>query len=284
MIMKRLFLCLALLPGLAGWAQNSLNIMTFNIRFNNPGDSINAWPNRKDNAALQIRFYEADIVGLQEALNGQLLDLKERLPGYEFIGGGRDDGKTKGEYSAILYNTQRLEMMETKTFWLSETPTIAGSKGWDANFPRIVTWAKFKDRHTKKTFYHFNTHFDHMGEMARRESARLLLKAVDSIATKTRAIITGDFNAAPSDEPIRIITDSSDKLHLTDTKGLSEIPHYGPEGTFNAFGSKENSNEPIDHIFIKGNFKVLRHATISESWQGRFSSDHFPVFTSLVIL
>lgn len=282
--MRKIFLTLAIFAGITAFAQLPLNVMTFNIRYNNPGDSMNAWPYRKDNAALQIRFYEANIVGVQEALYGQLQDLKERLPGYEYIGVGREDGKAKGEYSAIFYKTARLELQSSATFWLSETPAAIGSKGWDANLPRIVTWAKFRDRQTQKVFYHFNTHFDHMGKIARRESARLLLKAVDSIAGKTPAIVTGDFNATPSDEPIRVISDSSNKLHLTDTKGLSKLTHYGPEGTFNAFGAKEDSNEPIDHIFIKGKFEVLRHATISESWQGRFSSDHFPVFTSLVVL
>lgn len=282
--MRKIFLTLAIFAGITAFAQPPLNVMTFNIRYNNPGDSLNAWRYRRDNAALQIRFYEANIVGVQEALYGQLQDLKERLPGYEYIGVGRDDGKAKGEYSAIFYKTARLELQSSATFWLSETPAAIGSKGWDANLPRIVTWAKFKDRQTQKVFYHFNTHFDHMGKIARRESAHLLLKAVDSIAGKTPAIVTGDFNATPSDEPIRVISDSSNKLHLTDAKGLSKLTHYGPEGTFNAFGPKEDSNEPIDHIFIKGKFEVLRHATISESWQGRFSSDHFPVFTSLVVL
>lgn len=265
-------------------SQTPLNVMTFNLRYNNPGDSLNAWPYRKDNAALQIRFYEAQLVGVQEALHGQIEDLKERMPGYGSIGVGRDDGKSKGEYSAILYLEERFQILDSATFWLSETPMVVGSKGWDAAITRIVTWAKFKDRKSKKVFYHFNTHFDHMGQVARRESARLLLHAVDSIAGKTAAVITGDFNATPSDEPIKVITDVNNPLHLMDTKSLSELPHYGPQGTFTAFGPKETSNQPIDHIFIKGNFKVLKHATISESWQGRFSSDHFPVFSSMIIL
>lgn len=266
------------------FSQATLNIMTFNIRYNNPGDSINAWPNRKDNAALQIRFYEAQAVGVQEALYGQLEDLLERLPGYAFIGAGRDDGQKKGEYSAILYETSKLMVLKSETFWLSATPATPGSKGWDADFPRVVTWAQFKDRSTGKVFYHFNTHFDHMGQIARRESANLLLRAVDSIAGKTPAIITGDFNAKPADEPIKILTSAANANHFTDTKTVSKIPHYGPEGTFNAFGPAEIANEPIDHIFIKGRFKVHKHATISESWQGRFSSDHFPVFCKLIIL
>jgi endonuclease/exonuclease/phosphatase family metal-dependent hydrolase len=265
-------------------AQAPLNVMTFNIRYNNITDEENSWPFRKDNAAMQIRFYEASLVGVQEALHDQLEDLKERLPGFNVIGVGRDDGKNAGEYSAILYNKERLKVLDSATFWLSETPAIVGSIGWDAAITRVVTWAKFRDKKTRKVFYHFNTHFDHKGIIARRESARLLIKAVDSIAGKTNAIITGDFNASPVDEPIKVITDITNPLHFTNTLGLSILPHYGPKGTFNEFGPKEISNNPIDYIFIKGKFEVLKHATISESWQGRFSSDHFPVFASLIIL
>ncbi|MES2647381.1 MAG: endonuclease/exonuclease/phosphatase family protein [Bacteroidota bacterium] len=265
-------------------AQAPLNVMSFNIRYNNITDEENSWPFRKDNAAMQIRFYEANVVGVQEALHDQLEDLKQRLPGFNVIGVGRDDGKQAGEYSAILYNKDRLKVLDSATFWLSETPDKPGSKGWDAAITRVVTWAKFRDKKTRKAFYLFNTHFDHKGSVARRESARLLLKAVDSIAGKMPAIITGDFNAAPLDEPIKVLTDITNKFHLTNTLGLSQLPHYGPAGTFNEFGPKEISNNPIDYIFIKGKFHVLKHATISESWGGRFSSDHFPVFTSLVIL
>jgi endonuclease/exonuclease/phosphatase family metal-dependent hydrolase len=265
-------------------AQTSLNVMTFNIRWNNAGDGVNAWPERKQKAASQIAFHEADIVGVQEALHGQLIDLDSLLPGFDYTGGGRDDGKTKGEYSAILYRTSRLQMIAGSTFWLSQTPLVAGSKGWDANLPRVVTWAKFKDKKSQRIFFVFNTHFDHIGEVARRESAKLLVKAVDSIAGKIPTIITGDFNSKPFDEPIKVITNADDPLRLTDTKATSTTPHYGPTGTFNGFEAMEKDEFPIDYIFTKGKFKVLQHATLSQSWQGRFSSDHFPVFARLIIL
>lgn len=264
-------------------AQSSLNVITFNLRLDVASDSANNWQYRKDHAASQILFHEADIVGVQEALDNQMKDLQQRLPSYASHGGGRDDGKTKGEYSAIFYNTKRLQKLDGSTFWLSTTPTVPGSKGWDAQITRIVSWAKFKDLKTKKIFYVFNTHFDHIGQEARRQSAHMLIKAVDSIAGKTPAIITGDFNAMASQEPIKIIVDPANPLHLTDTKAISLTPHYGPEGTFTAFGPKEIGTEPIDHIFTKGRFKVLQHATLSQSWQGRYSSDHFPVFTRLII-
>ena len=264
-------------------AQAPLNVMTFNIRYDNPKDSLNAWPYRKDKAASQILFHEAHTVGLQEALYGQITDLLERLPKYKFVGVGRDDGKQKGEFSAILYDTTRLQLLQTETFWLSEQPTVAGSKSWDAAITRIVTWAKFRDRVTKKTFFHFNTHFDHIGKIARRESAKLLLQKVHDIAGTSTIIVTGDFNATPQDEPIQVITDVNNPLHLTDTKPLSQLPHYGPTGTFSGFGPSEMTNEPIDYIFIRKGIKVLQHATLSQNWAGRYSSDHYPVFARLVI-
>ncbi|MBL7764289.1 MAG: endonuclease/exonuclease/phosphatase family protein [Chitinophagaceae bacterium] len=258
-----------------------MKVMTFNIRYNNPGDSLNAWPNRKDKLASQVLYYAPQLLGVQEALADQMNDLRERLKNYKSIGVGRDDGKEKGEFSAIFYDTTRLQVLQSATFWLSQTPAIIGSKGWDAAITRIVTWAKFRDKKSKKVFYHFNTHFDHIGKEARRESAKLLLQKVKEIAGATPAIITGDFNATASDEPIQIITDKSNPLHLIDSKEISQTPHYGPEGTFTGFQSKEVSNEPIDHIFLKGKWKVLNHATISETWEGRFASDHFAVLATV---
>lgn len=258
-------------------AQETLNIMTFNIRLNMASDSVNAWPNRKDKLASQVLFYKADILAVQEALDEQMKDLQSSLTGYSYVGVGRDDGKTAGEYSAIFYNKQRLEVIRSSTFWLSETPDVAGKKGWDAACNRVVTWALMKDKSTSKQFYVFNTHFDHLGTIARRESAKLVLQAVDSIAGSSTAIVTGDFNAHPDDEPIRIITNKEDPLHLTDSKMVSVTPHYGPTGTFNGFHTREENDQPIDYIFLNKKVQVLQHATISETWDGRFASDHFAV-------
>lgn len=258
-----------------------LNVMTFNIRYNTKADSANAWPYRKDKVASQVLFHEAHILGVQEALHEQMMDLQERLPKYKYAGVGRDDGKEKGEYSAIFYDTTRLQALQTKTFWLSETPEVPGSKSWDAAITRIVTWIKFRDKKTKKIFFAFNTHFDHIGKVARRESAGMLLQKVKDIAGNTPAFITGDFNAEPTDEPIQVIKDVSNPLRFTDSKELSKQPHYGPEGTFNGFKNKERNNQPIDYIFLKGKWKVLKHATISQTWEGLFASDHFAVWTCL---
>lgn len=157
------------------YGEKSLRVMTFNIRYNEPRDGVNAWANRKTKVADVIRFHKADLIGVQEAQNNQLKDLEKLLPDFAWCGVGRTDGKEDGEYSAILYRKSRFKLLETKTFWLSETPEKAGSKGWDADFPRIVTWAKFQDKNTKKTFYHFNTHFDHIGAKARTESSKFCL-------------------------------------------------------------------------------------------------------------
>lgn len=273
--MKKIqLLFLACAIGMALAAQD-LHVMSFNIRYNTASDSLNAWPYRKDKLASQVLFHDVDLLGVQEALHGQMQDLKQLLPGYKYVGVGRNDGHTRGEYSAIFYDTTRLKVLDSATFWLSLTPDVPGSKSWDAAITRIVTWARFRDKKTKKVFYAFNTHFDHLGKIARLESARLLIKKIDTIAGKHAVVVTGDFNAGPGEEPIKAILDQSNPLHLLDSKNLSESGHYGPEGSFNGFGPMERDDQPIDYIFLKGNWKVLKHATIAQSWQGRFASDHF---------
>lgn len=278
--MKKLFIAISFIVSISVHSQE-LNVMTFNIRLNIKSDSLNAWPYRKDNAASQIKFHKVHVLGVQEALHDQMMDLSQSLSQYKYVGVGRDDGKTKGEYSAIFYDSTRLKLLGSSTFWLSLTPEIAGSKSWDAAITRIVTWAKLKDVASKKTFFVFNTHFDHIGKEARRESAKLLKQKVKDIVGNNPVIIMGDFNSKPSDDPIKILIDASDPDKFIDTKAISITPHYGPQGTFNAFTSKETDNEPIDFIFLKGKWKVLQHATLSQTWGGRFSSDHFPVFTKL---
>jgi len=278
--MKKLFVAISFIVSMSIQSQE-LNVMTFNIRLNIKSDSLNAWPYRKDNAASQIKFHKVHVLGVQEALHDQMMDLSQSLSQYKYVGVGRDDGKTKGEYSAIFYDSTRLRLLESATFWLSLTPGIAGSKSWDAAITRIVTWAKFKDATSKKIFFVFNTHFDHIGKEARRESAKLIKQRVKEVAGSSPVIIMGDYNSKPSDDPIKILTDSTDKDRFIDTKAVSLTPHYGPQGTFNAFTPKETDNEPIDFIFLKGKWKVLQHATLSQTWGGRFSSDHFPVFAKL---
>jgi len=264
-------------------AQNYLNVMTFNIRYDNKGDSLNAWPHRKMFAGSQILFHEAHIIGIQEALHHQMEDLQVQLSRYRYLGVGREDGKQKGEYSAIFVDTARLQVLQWQTFWLAEQTNVPGIKGWDAAITRIVTWAKLRDKKTKKTFFVFNTHFDHMGKIARKESARLLISKVKEIAGASPSLITGDFNAKPGDEPVQVIVNKNDPNHLFDSKDFSLALHYGPTGTFTAFQASERDDEPIDYIFIRNGVKVLQHATLSQTWKGRFSSDHFPVFARVLL-
>src|SRR5690606_30140334 len=150
---KTSLLYLLLLVCATAAAQAPLQVMTFNIRYNNPGDSLDAWPHRKDKVAGTVLFHGTDLLGVQEALYDQITDLQQRLPQYKYTGVGRDDGKTKGEFSAIFYDTTRLQLLQSETFWLSATPQVPGSKGWDADITRIVTWGKFRDKKTRKVFF-----------------------------------------------------------------------------------------------------------------------------------
>ncbi|NQV41408.1 MAG: endonuclease/exonuclease/phosphatase family protein [Candidatus Marinimicrobia bacterium] len=253
--------------------------MTFNVRINLVSDGDNAWPNRKELAASMIRFYEPDIFGVQEALEGQVSDLSERLPDYSWIGVGRDDGQAAGEFMAIFYLKHRFKVLKEDTFWLSENPQQPGL-GWDAAYIRVVTWAQFKDLQTGEIFFHFNTHFDNRGEVARQESAKLLISRIRAIAGNESVIVTGDFNTPPDSEPYRILTEAD---LLTDTKTKSQTPHHGPSRTMNNFdlGSLRTTEPPIDFIFVSNQIDVLKHATLSDTFDGYFPSDHMPVMAVL---
>lgn len=246
--------------------------MTFNIRVNLASDGEDAWPKRKEKAASMIRFHQADLVGLQEARPEQLADLEMLLPAFGRVGVGRF-ADLSDEASAILYRRERFDVLAHDTFWLSQTPEERGSLGWDARYPRIVTWAKLRDRESGRTFVHFNTHFDHAGVVARRESARLLLRRIDAIAGDLPFVVTGDFNATPDDEPIRILTADP---RLRDAFAITLCPHHGPSGTWNAFKAIEPGHR-IDFVFVSPVFSVLEHAALSDTFDGRFPSDHLPV-------
>jgi endonuclease/exonuclease/phosphatase family metal-dependent hydrolase len=266
--------------------ETTFQVMSFNIRLPNPDDGFNYWPNRKDLAASMIRYHEADIVGLQEAFRSQLDDLQELLPEYDWFGLCRTDGTTDpdpdNEFSAIFYRKDRFELLDGATFWLSDTPEQPGSRGWDAALPRIVTWAHFRDKAGGESFFHFNTHFDHMGEKARLKSARLLLSRIASIAGDAPVVLTGDFNCTPLDPPYRALTDPEDPKHLPDALMLARTPHHGPLGTWtNAFQFPGVPGRRIDFIFVKNDIEVHKHAILSDSWSGRLPSDHLPVLARL---
>jgi len=264
-----------------------LRVMSFNLRYDEPKDGSNAWPHRRDMVASMIRFHDADLVGVQEALAPMLADLQERLPSHAWLGVGRADGKSGGEFSAIFYRTDRLELVDRGTFWLSETPEVPGSKSWDAALERIVTWARFRDRRTGKAFYHFNTHFDHQGEQARLESAKLLLRRLREKAGDGPALVTGDLNTVPGSAPYLTLTeagpqDDASPRPLRDALTVSEQPPHGPTGTWNGFKAIEPGHR-IDFVFVTDDVRVLRHGILSDTWDGRFPSDHLPVLAEIAL-
>jgi endonuclease/exonuclease/phosphatase family metal-dependent hydrolase len=270
-----------------GIASSPIRVLSFNIRYNNPADGENAWPNRKDMVASVVQFHGADLVGIQEAVKSQIDDLTGLLPEYKWIGVGRDDGKEAGEYSAIFYRENRFTDLQHGTFWLSAIPETAGSMGWDAACVRIVTWAKLKDKKTGKELYHFNTHFDHVGEKARQESAKLLLKKIEEMAKREPIIVTGDFNATEDSPVYEILTKGTigqatqSRSHpLTDARYVSAHAHHGADWTFHGFETVVDRLR-IDYIFVSKNVKVERHGVLSDRWNGRYPSDHLPVLAEI---
>ncbi|ARA94372.1 hypothetical protein AWN76_015255 [Rhodothermaceae bacterium RA] len=254
-------------------------VMTYNIRYDNPGDGPHAWPHRRDQVASLIRFHGADLIGVQEALRGQMDDLAARLPDHAWLGVGRDDGRDAGEFSAIFYRADRFEVLDHGTFWLSETPEVVASKSWDAAITRIVTWARFRDAATGAVFYHVNTHFDHRGAQARLESARLLTAWIAETAGDLPVLVTGDFNLTPDDPPYPVLTQT-----LTDAYHASVLPHHGPDGTFSGFEVRPvDDGRRIDYIFTRGPVRVLRHGTLSDHYPSGFPSDHLPVLAEVVL-
>lgn len=260
--------------------QETTKIMTYNIKLDYPKEGKNSWDNRKDLIVGQIKFYEPDIFGVQEALPNQMQYLESTLVGFKYVGVGRDDGDNQGEYSAIFYNVSKFNVIESGTFWLSETPDKV-TMGWDAVCNRICTYALFKNKKTKKQFWVFNTHFDHVGKVARMESPKLILEKIKSLnSTHLPVILTGDFNLEPETENIKLF-----HSYFDDSKNISEILPFGPEGTFNGFHFEKPVNRRIDYIFVsKGNFVVKKHAVLSDSKDCKYPSDHFPVIAELNIL
>lgn len=231
--------------------------------------------------ANAIRFYDAEIVGTQEVLHGQLVDLQQRLPEYGVVGVGREDGKEKGEYSALWYKKERFEVLDSGNFWLSETPEVPGSKGWDGACERIAAWARLKDKETGKVILALNTHLDHVGEVARREGVALVLDRIHEWGKGVQVIVTGDFNAGPESEVIRQVTDANHPKHLTDARTVSPIV-YGPDWTFHDFGRwPMEKRERIDYVFLGEGWKVTRYGVLAELENEAYLSDHAPVLVTV---
>lgn len=273
--MKKYFLILLIFAANTLLAQN-IRVITYNIRYNNPGDGVNAWPNRSQWVGGLLDFYQADVFGLQEALIGQIEDIHQQLPHMNWVGVGRDDGKKEGEFSPLFYNAQKFKSLKEGWFWLSETPEKPGL-GWDAACNRLCTWIILKELKSGTKFMIFNTHFDHMGNKARTESAKLILKKMEELNTdKLPVILTGDFNLTPETEPVAVIT-----AKLKDSKAVSQKAPYGPEGTFNSFKFDAPMKNRIDYIFVNDQVQVLRYGVLTDSKDLRYPSDHQPVLVDL---
>ena len=259
-----------------------LYVGTYNIRYENQGDykKGNGWKQRCPVVCAQINFQHPDVLGTQEVLAEQLDDMKALLTDYDYIGVGRDDGKRKGEHTVIFYDRKTIRLLQQGHFWLSETPDKPGL-GWDAACTRICTWGKFRSKRWKKTFYFFNLHMDHVGIVARRESAKLVVNRIKEIAKGAPVILTGDFNVDQNDTIYSIFTTSG---LLNDSYEHSK-QRFAENGTFNGFNPDRKTDSRIDHVFVSPTFRVIRFGILTNSyWTNkgcRLPSDHYPVFVRL---
>lgn len=279
--MKRILLVAILMVCAVVVSAQDLYVGTYNIRYKNKDDSIkgNVWTKRCQVMCDQINFESPDVLGMQEVLVGQLHDFQRLLDNYSSIGVGRDDGKEAGEYAAIFYKNDRVKLLDSGNFWLNETPDVP-KLGWDAACIRICTWGKFKDLRTKKKFYFFNLHMDHVGVVARREAAKLVVSRIKEMAQDAPVVLTGDFNVDQTDEIYGIFTHSG---ILKDSYENARI-RFAENGTFNSFKVETKTDSRIDHVFVSPSFKVEAYGLRTDSYwaKGRRNlSDHYPVFVKL---
>jgi endonuclease/exonuclease/phosphatase family metal-dependent hydrolase len=263
--------------------KDAIQVMTFNVRCDNPEDSTFAWKNRARQVCDFLTNEKPDIIGVQEVLWNQYEVLDSALTDYNSVGVGRDDGIKAGEMNPIFYRKDRFELVRTITFWLSDTPEVPGSKGWGSSLPGIVTWVELVDENSKKHFFCFNTHFAHDSNSARILSSKLLLKEVEKISTGFPFIITGDFNMRPKSHGYNILTGPDESVPLfKDSYVISEKKPSGPSGTFNGFDIKTR-NGRIDYVFVRNGMKVTDHKTIIKKEHGIFISDHWPVKATIML-
>ncbi len=269
-------LCLVLLT-ISAFSQ-TLRMATYNLRFDNPGDSLNAWKYRQAYVTDLIQLYDFDIFGTQEGLKHQLEDVKKNLNGYAYFGVGREDGKDQGEHSAIFYKSGKYQVVGQGNFWISPD-TDKPNKGWDAACIRICTWGEFKELATGKQFFVFNVHLDHLGETARFEGVKLLLTKILEIAGKKPCILTGDFNFDDTHKGYAYLATSG----FLEDAYLKTSVRFAPGDSFNGFKIRTEGNSRIDHIFVSPSLKILRYGILTNICNGRFPSDHFPVFVEIVL-
>lgn len=254
-----------------------VRVMSYNIRYDNPADGLNAWNNRKEFLAEQVTTTNPDILGIQESLPSQVDWLATALKGYDKAGIGRDEDGT-GESVTIFFRAERFELTESKTFWLSETPNEV-SKGWDAAIRRICTYVRLRDRNTGQILLVLNTHFDHVGPLSRRNSAELLCKKISELNNdKHPVILLGDFNATQDSSPIEIL-----KNDLAEARLAAVNVNRPQQGSYNGFDTTKPAEDLIDHIFVSKEISVSNFRMLVEERKGLYPSDHFPVVAELIL-
>lgn len=252
-------------------------VMTFNIRFDNPSDGINAWPGRLPLVASYLQTEMPDIVGIQESLHHQNLDLLSIMPGYAYVGSGRKDGLEGGEFSPIFFRTDRFKKLDHGQFWLSDTPDVPGSIGWEAVLPRVVAWVHLEDLRTRRDFFIFNTHFSHVSDLARRKSMEFMSEMISNIAKDTPVLVTGDFNINRGSRLYEdMVAYFMKNNRLTNAHYLSKAPVLDTDNTFNGFRD-EMQPRVIDYIFADQHFEVHGFAVDVVKDGDIFLSDHWPV-------
>jgi endonuclease/exonuclease/phosphatase family metal-dependent hydrolase len=257
-----------------------LRVMTYNIRLDIESDGVNRWANRRDEFIGQVALMRPAILGLQEVVAGQKADLERALPGYAFIGVARDDGRSAGEFSNLAIDRAIFTVQSSGTFWLSQTPAVP-SKGWDAAYRRIATWAHLFRKSDGKRFLALNTHLDNEGKVARLEGAREIVRWLSKNRRPGESVIvTGDMNSEPGSPPVHELT--SDSLKLRDARAVTKSPPVGPEGTFNNWVAIPTKARRIDYVLVEPRLAVERYGVLAwHSDGGRVASDHFPVVADL---
>ena len=277
--MKRLIYLLAAVAFTACGSATSLSVITFNMRYDNPEDGQNNWRFRRERVAGVIKAQEVDVLGTQELLSNQFNDLSGLLTGYQGVGVGRLDGAESGEYCAVFFRKDRFTLLDSGTFWLSETPEVVGSLGWDGACERIATWVVLRDRDGRDRFFG-DTHLDHVGQVARDEGVSLLMKRIETLSGGRPVILTGDFNSEPGSSVVAHV--QKDGV-LRDAKAIAQ-QRSGTDWSFSDFGQIPEAERPLlDYIFVSGDIEALRYEVLPDTFDGGYVSDHAPVMAVVKI-